>query len=305
MFSGLISAPCVPGRVRATVDADGDAILAFALHPNDREVVVACKSGLVKHWRLGAAAHDAATAAYADADPSEWLDASEHDDDFAESVAADAASAAAAENEGEAAPNKQHTLVRSFKGHEMDVTEIAFDLSATLIATASLDRTIRVRFCVTLCHCFCDAYHCLCLIFLVKRHIRNHGHGLYSLLAFLLILSSDLWHFLACRGAGPTSRCGTSSAAFARTCSRATTSARCVRSPFARASSGCCSSRPTTRAVSARGNCTPHPRHPRPAAKNRARHRPRSSSSNQRAATRWSTTWPPSPVWLLPPPATN
>lgn len=142
-FVGL-GAP-LTGRVRATVDADGDAIVAFALHPNDREVVVACKSGLVKHWRLGAAAHDGAC--YADADAGEWLDANEHDDDFAESVAADAAAAAAAESDDQAAPNKQHTLVRSFKGHEMDVTEIAFDLSATLIATASLDRTIRVRSC--------------------------------------------------------------------------------------------------------------------------------------------------------------
>lgn len=45
------------GQVAATLNVgDGDSILAFACAPNDTDVMVACRSGLIKHFTVGLAA---------------------------------------------------------------------------------------------------------------------------------------------------------------------------------------------------------------------------------------------------------
>jgi tricorn protease-like protein len=40
------------GTVAHTVEAESDAILAFALHKNEQDLVIACQSGLIKHIKL-------------------------------------------------------------------------------------------------------------------------------------------------------------------------------------------------------------------------------------------------------------
>ncbi len=48
------------GQVAATLDGDGDSILAFGCAPNDTDVVVACRSGLIKHFTVDLATASAA-----------------------------------------------------------------------------------------------------------------------------------------------------------------------------------------------------------------------------------------------------
>ena len=79
------------GKIMNIIENNSDEFITFILANNDNDLLIACKSGLIKHYKLNI-----------------------------------------------------NNCVNTFKGHEMLITNMSIDPTNTLLATSSIDRTIRI-----------------------------------------------------------------------------------------------------------------------------------------------------------------